>query len=136
MARLNPAGTELLYESIQPDMDAPRSIFSIPLTGGAPWLVLRDKYIVNLQCAQLPSALCLYDVSTPSKDSIRRFDPSTGESSPLTEISAHGALIDWTLSPNGSQLAIIPYSPEQNVIQLRSTSDNTNRDLVVKGRVG
>jgi len=97
---------------------------------------LRDKYIVNLQCAQLPSKLCLYDVSTPSKDTIRRFDPRTGESSPLTEISAHGALIDWTLSPNGSQLAIIPYSPEQNVIQLRSTSDSTNRDLVVKGRIG
>lgn len=136
VARLNPAGTEVLYESIPPDMDAPRSIFSIPLAGGAPRLVLRDKYIVNLQCAQLPSTLCLYGVSTPSKDSIRRFDPSTGESSPLTEIPAHGAAIGWTLSPNGSELAIIPYSPEQNVIQLRSTSDNTNRDLVVKGRIG
>jgi Tol biopolymer transport system component len=136
VARLNPSGTELLYQSIPADMDAPRSIFSIPLAGGAPRLVLRDKHIVNLQCAQLPSTLCVYGVSTPSKDSIRRFNPSTGESSPLFEIPAHGMPINWTLSPNGSQLAIIPYSPDQNVIQLRSTSDNTSRDLVVKGRIG
>jgi DNA-binding winged helix-turn-helix (wHTH) protein/Tol biopolymer transport system component len=136
VARLNPAGTELLYQSIPADMDAPRPIFSIPLAGGAPRLVLRDKYIVNLQCAQLPSTLCVYGTSTPSKDSIRRFDASTGENSPLTEIPAHGKPINWALSPNGSQLAIIPYSPEQNIIQLRSTSDNTSRDLVVRGRVG
>ncbi len=136
VARLNPAGTELLYQSIPPDMDAPRSIFSIPLAGGAPRLVLRDKHIVNLQCAQLPSTLCVYGVSTPSKDSIRRFDASTGESSPLIEIPTQGLPLNWSLSPNGSQLAIIPYRPEQNIIQLRSTSDNTNHDLVVRGRVG
>jgi DNA-binding winged helix-turn-helix (wHTH) protein/Tol biopolymer transport system component len=136
VARLNPAGTELLYQSMPPDMNAPRSIFSIPLAGGAPRLVLRDKYLVNLQCAQLPSTLCVYGTSTPSKDSIRRFDPSTGQSSLLVEIPTQGKPINWSLSPNGSQLAIIPYSPEQNIIQLRSTADNTSRDLVVRGRVG
>ena len=136
VARLNPEGTELLYQSIPASMDAPRSIFAIPLAGGAPRLVLRDKYIVNLQCAQLPSTLCVYGVSMPGKDLIRKFDPHTGKSSQLTEIQAGGMPINWTLSPNGSELAIIRYRPDQEIIDLRSTSDNTDRDLVVKGRLG
>ena len=136
VARLNPAGTELLYQSIPAQMDAPRSIFAIPLAGGAPRLVLREKNIVNLQCAQLPSTLCVYGVSTPSKALIRRFDPSTGESSLLAEIPTQGMPANWSLSPDGSQLAIILYRPDQGIIHLRSTSGNTDRDLLVKGRVG
>jgi Tol biopolymer transport system component len=42
----------------------------------------------------------------------------------------------WSLSPNGSLLAVVRYQPDQGIIHLRSTSDNTNRDLIVKGRVG
>jgi Tol biopolymer transport system component/DNA-binding winged helix-turn-helix (wHTH) protein len=136
VARLNPAGTELLYQSIPSAADAPRSIFAIPLAGGVPRLVLRGKFIVNLQCAQLPSALCVYGVNTPGKHLIRRFDPSSGESSQLAEIPTQGMPVNWSLSPDGSQLAIILYRPDQGIIHLRSTSDNTNRDVVVKGRVG
>jgi Tol biopolymer transport system component len=67
---------------------------------------------------------------------IRRFDPSTGESSQLAEIPTQGMPVNWSLSPDGSQLAIILYRPDQGIIHLRSTSDTTNRELVVKGRVG
>jgi Tol biopolymer transport system component/DNA-binding winged helix-turn-helix (wHTH) protein len=136
VSRLNPEGTELLYLSIPASTDAPRSIFAIPLAGGAPRLVLREKYIVNLQCARLPSALCVYGANKSGKHLIRRFDPSTGESSQLAEIPTQGMPINWSLSPNGSQIAIILYRPDQGTIHLRSTSDNTSRDLVVKGRVG
>ena len=45
---------------------------------------------MNLQCAQLPSRLCVYGVSPPGKDSIRRFNPSTGESSQLIEVPTQG----------------------------------------------
>ena len=136
VAHLNPAGTEVLYESIPVSAEGSRSIYAVPLAGGAPRLVLRDKYLVNLQCAQLPSTLCLYGIDTPSKHFIRRFDPGTGESSPLVEISTQGMPIGWSLSPNGSQLAIIFYRPDQSVIHLRSTADGTTRDVVVKGRAG
>ena len=136
VARLNPAGTEVLYESIPVTAEGSRSIYAVPLAGGAPRLVLRDKYLVNLQCAQLPSTLCVYGIDTPSKHFIRRFDPGTGESSPLVEISTQGMPIGWSLSPNGSQLAIIFYRPDQSVIHLRSTADGTTRDVVVKGRAG
>jgi Tol biopolymer transport system component len=126
----------VLYESIPVSAEGSRSIYAVPLAGGAPRLVLRDKYLVNLQCAQLPSTLCVYGIDTPSKHFIRRFDPGTGESSPLVEISTQGMPIGWSLSPNGSQLAIIFYRPDQSVIHLRSTADGTTRDVVVKGRAG
>jgi len=134
--RLNPEGTEVLYQSIPASIDAPPSIFAVPLSGGTPRLVLREKYIGNLQCARLPSRLCVYGVNTSGKHLIRRFDPSTGESSQLAEIPTQGMPVNWSLSPDGSQLAIILYRPDQGIIHLRSTSDNTNRELVVKGRVG
>ena len=136
VARLNPAGTELLYQTIPAVIETPGSIFAIPLAGAAPRLVLREKYITNLQCARLPSALCIYSVEVSGKQLIRRFDPNTGKSSQLAEIPTQGVPFGWSLSPNGSLLAIILYRPDQGIIHLRSTSDNTNRDLVVKGRVG
>ena len=138
VARLNPEGTELLYQAFPATaaMDAPRSIFAIPLAGGAPRVVLREKYITNLQCARLPSTLCAYSVNTSGKELIRKFDPKTGESSPLAEFPTQGMPTGWSLSPNGSQLAMARYHPDQAIIHLRSTSDNTNRDLIVKGRVG
>jgi DNA-binding winged helix-turn-helix (wHTH) protein/Tol biopolymer transport system component len=138
VARLNPEGTELLYQSMAATeaIDAPRSIFAIPLAGGAPRLVLREKYITNLQCARLPSTLCAYSVNTSGKELIRKFDPKTGESSPLAEFPTQGMPTGWSLSPNGSLLAMARYHPDQAIIHLRSMSDNTNRDLIVKGRVG
>ena len=139
VARLNAEGTELLYLSVlaaTATTDAPRSIFAIPLAGGAPRLVLREKYVTNLQCARLPSTLCAYSVNTSGKELIRRFDPKTGESSPLAEFPSLGMPTGWSLSPNGSLLAMVRYQPDQGIIHLRSTSDNTNRDLIVKGRVG
>lgn len=49
VACLNPAGTELLYESIPASAEGSRSIFAIPLAGGAPRLVLRMDY-ANPDC--------------------------------------------------------------------------------------
>jgi len=138
VARLNAEGTELLYQSVPATaaIDDPRSIFAIPLAGGAPRLVLREKYITNLQCARLPSKLCFYSVEGPDKQLIRRFDPSTGKSLPFAEIPTQGMPFGWSLAPNGSLLAMSLYRPDQGIIHLRSTSDNTTHDLVVKGRVG
>jgi Tol biopolymer transport system component/DNA-binding winged helix-turn-helix (wHTH) protein len=136
VSRLNPEGTEVLYQSVPKSTDAPTSIFAIPLAGGTPRLVLREQHIVNLQCAWLPSALCVYGVGISGKHFLRRFDSRTGESSLLAEIPTQGMPVNWSLSPNGSQLAIILYRPDQGIIHLRSTSGNTNRDLLVKGRVG
>ena len=66
----------------------------------------------------------------------RRFDPSSGESSELATIETTGSGIDWSLAPDGSQLAIIDYRPDNGVIQLRSISTGATHNLTVKGRTG
>src|ERR1700688_1656689 len=62
--RLTPDGSEILYIST-PQSSSPEtlsSIFAIPVMGGTPRLVLQDINIYNLQCARLPSTICLYSV--------------------------------------------------------------------------
>ena len=135
--RLNPQGTELLYLSIPGRAkEDTAALFAVPLSGGAPRLVLRDAHIFNLQCARVPSTLCLYGVDTPGKVVFRRFDPGNGESSELATIETGGLGIRWSLSPDGSQLAIMGYRPDNGVIQLRSISTGATHNLTVKGRTG
>src|SRR5262249_7186083 len=67
--RLTPDGSEILYISTpkSADLKTPSSIFVIPVTGGPPRLVLRDVGIWNVQCAPLPSRLCMYSVDKGEK---------------------------------------------------------------------
>ena len=135
--RLNSQGTELLYLSNPGHTkEDTTGIFAVPLSGGAPRLVLREAHIFNLQCARVRSTLCLYGIDTPGKVVFRRFDPSSGERSEVATIETTGLGIDWSLAPDGSQLAIIDYRPDNRVIRLRSISTGATHNLAVKGRTG
>jgi len=63
--RVTPDGSEILYISTPRSAgpEAPSSIFAIPLAGGTPRLVLKDIGIWNVQCARLPSTICLYSTA-------------------------------------------------------------------------
>jgi Tol biopolymer transport system component len=134
-SRVTPDGSEILYISTPKSASAetPSSIFAIPIDGGTPRLVLKDVRIWNLQCARLPSTLCLYSVNKGNTDETYRFDVKSGKSIDPPQIDSP---IDWSLSPDGSQLAVIVRRPNQGTIQLRSTSTGKTRDLVVKGWSG
>jgi Tol biopolymer transport system component/DNA-binding winged helix-turn-helix (wHTH) protein len=133
--RVTPDGSEILYISTPKaaSPETPSSIFAIPTEGGAPRLVLKDVRIWNLQCARLPSRLCLYSVTKGNTEETYRFDVKTGKSTDPPQIDPP---INWSLSPDGSQLAVIVARPNQGTIQLRSTSTGKTRDLVVKGWSG
>jgi len=132
-ARVTPDGSEILYISTPKSTDAETlsSILAIPIGGGTPRLVLKDVGIWNVQCARLPSTLCLYSIAKGNTTETFRFDVRSGTRTAPPEIDA--ADCNWSLSPDGSQLAIIVLSPEQEKIQLRATSTGETRDLVVKG---
>jgi Tol biopolymer transport system component len=134
-SRVTPDGSEILYistpRSASPEM--PSSIFAIPIHGGTPRLVLKDFRIWNLQCARLPSRLCLYSVNRGNTEETYRFDVKSGKSTDPPQIDPP---INWSLSPDGSQLAVIVVRPNQGTIQLRSTSTGKAHDLVVKGWSG
>jgi DNA-binding winged helix-turn-helix (wHTH) protein/Tol biopolymer transport system component len=129
--RLTPDGSEILYIST-PQSSSPEtlsSIFAIPITGGTPRLVLQDISIRNVQCARLPSTICLYGISTGDTWKAFRFDVKSGKSTAPPQIDPP---CNWSLSPDGSQRAVVTYN-NYGVIHLRSTSTGKTRDLVVKG---
>jgi hypothetical protein len=63
--RLTPDGSEILYVATPQSSSSETlsSIFAIPVMGGTPRLVLQDINIQNVQCARLPSTICLYGIS-------------------------------------------------------------------------
>jgi Tol biopolymer transport system component/DNA-binding winged helix-turn-helix (wHTH) protein len=130
--RVTPDGSEILYISTPKSLgpETPSSIFAIPIGGGTPRLILRDVRIWNLQCARLPSTICLYSITKGNTTETFRFDVRSGKSTAPPQIDPD---CNWGLSPDGSQRAIVAYTFNQGTIQLRSTSTGKTRDLVVKG---
>ncbi|HWY68909.1 MAG TPA: winged helix-turn-helix domain-containing protein [Terriglobales bacterium] len=134
-ARLSPDGTEILYLSTPKpaNPEAPSSIFAIPITGGTPRLVLKDLGIWNLQCAQSPSTICLYSVMKGQASATFRFDARSGRTEDPPQIDPD---CNWSLSPDGSQRAIVLFGPNTETIRFRSTTTGEARDLTIKGWSG
>ena len=130
-----PDGLEIVYISTPKSAshETPSSIFAIPIGGGTPRFILKDVGIWNVQCARLPSTTCLYSVAKGESSETFRFDVRSGKLAAPPQIES---AFNWSLSPDGSQRAIILYGPSQDKVQLRSTSTGQTRDLVVKGWSG
>jgi DNA-binding winged helix-turn-helix (wHTH) protein/Tol biopolymer transport system component len=130
--RVTPDGLEILYISTpkSPSPETPSSIFAIPISGGTSRLILKDVRIWNVQCARLPSTICLYSISKGNTSETFRFDLKNGKSADPPQIDPD---CNWSLSPDGSQRAVVAYGSNQGTIQLRSTSTGKSRDLIVEG---
>jgi Tol biopolymer transport system component len=130
--RVTPDSSEILYVSTPKSAspETPSSIFAIPIGGGTPRLVLKDVGIAIVQCARLRSTICLYTIVKGDAWKTFRFDVKSGKSSAPPQIDPDS---NWSLSPDGSERAIIKYGPNQGTIQLRSTATGKTRDIDVKG---
>jgi Tol biopolymer transport system component/DNA-binding winged helix-turn-helix (wHTH) protein len=110
--RLNPDGSEILY-LLAPDANDPAGrvrLMRIPVNGGTPQLVLQEPLMENVQCARLPSKLCLLSRNEAHAIRFFSFDSSTGEKRELTQFAHSSELkFNWTLSSDGSMLAIAPW---------------------------
>lgn len=126
--KLAPGGSEILYISApkMPTSDTRSSLFAMAIVGGAPRLVLKDLNIWNVQCARLPSTLCMY---SNGKGETFRFDTSKGKNSGPPQIDP---LCNWGLSPDGSLRAIVLSGPK-GTIRFRSTTTGESHDVQVKG---
>ncbi len=132
--RVTPDSSEILYiSSPQPgSSETLSSIFAIPIGGGTPRLVLKDAGIWNLQCARLPSTICLYSRTKGDTTETFRFDVRSGKDTGPPQVDICDPECNWSLSPDGSQRAIIG-GANDGKIHFRSTSTGKTRDLVVKG---
>lgn len=133
--RVTPDGSEILYISTPKSAgpEASSSIFAVRIGGGVPRLVLKDVGIYSVQCPRLRSPICFYSVAKKGTWETFRFDVRSGQRIGDSQLDPE---CNWSLSPDGSQRAIVPYHPDQETIQLRSTSTPETRDLVVKGWSG
>lgn len=114
--RLNADGTQILYLA-GPDPEDPAhlvSVMRVPLQGGSPRLLMQKPFILNIQCARSPSKLCLLNTGVGSSTQFFSFDPEDGKTREFASFQV-SEQPNWSLSPDGSQLALILYGPERKV---------------------
>ncbi len=130
--RVTSDGSEILYISTPKtaSLETQSSLFAIPIGGGTPRLVLKDVGIWNVQCARLPLTFCLYSVGKGDAMETFRFDVRNGKSSVPPQVDP---VCNWSLSPDGSQRAMVCPSLKGN-IRFRSTLTGKTRDVPVTGR--
>jgi Tol biopolymer transport system component/DNA-binding winged helix-turn-helix (wHTH) protein len=139
LPRLSPDGSEVVYVSVMQDAPphAVGSIFAAPVNGGVPRKILDLKGLGmgNVECTRASATFCLIHAIEGKRLTFFRFDPRNGLKTELTHIESDGAL-NWGLSPDGSYLAMLPYSPESNVMMLYSIADGKTKRFEVKGWKG
>jgi Tol biopolymer transport system component/DNA-binding winged helix-turn-helix (wHTH) protein len=131
-ARLNPDGSEVLYV-VRPESGEGLRMMRMPLAGGTPQLVLQADGVDNFQCARLPSTLCIFGKSAGEVVHLYTFDPVSGKHSEFMKAEL-GRKYNWSLSPDGSTLALARY--RQTQIELVSMRGGARRTLKVQSWPG
>jgi eukaryotic-like serine/threonine-protein kinase len=123
-ARLSADGASLLYRAdAKQNATEPSRLMSMPLAGGAPLVLARGDY--QYQCAH-PSSVCVLSEEKGEKLDFHFFDSKTG---PVTKpFKSTSKAMDWSLSPDGKQIALIE---EDNASQLKilDVSDDAVKTL-------
>jgi Tol biopolymer transport system component/DNA-binding winged helix-turn-helix (wHTH) protein len=137
LARLNADSSEILY-TLSPaprDSDRRMRLMRMPLSGGTPQLVFAEPGINNFQCARSPSNVCIVSEFSANHLNLSIFDPANGEKRPLKRFEGSDwYLYNWTLSPNGSTLALAKYQrlPGPAEIRLFRIAGGKERSLTLK----
>jgi len=127
LSRLNPDGTQILFVDGFNAQDPARlqSVMRAPLQGGSPRVVLQRPSIHNIQCARSPSKLCLLTTLDRATARFFKFDPEDGKTQEFATFKLKEAL-SWSLSPDGSQLALILHGSERRVSFMDVTDKSTH----------
>jgi DNA-binding winged helix-turn-helix (wHTH) protein/Tol biopolymer transport system component len=133
-ARLNPDGSEILYFLNPSPTDADRrtQLMRVPLSGGTSQLVLAELGLSNVQCARAPSTVCILSKFSRNGLVFMTFDPVSGKEKEFTRIEdPEWYLHNWTLSPDGSTLALSKKhrTEEQAMIRLLPVAGGTERTI-------
>ena len=137
--RLTPDGKAIVYLQYQPGFEGPQAVrmLRVSLTGGPPELVLEGRGLTNLQCARLPSTLCLYGQVDEKRLVFFSFDPLRGKRQEVAHLDDDiPYAYNWSLAPDGSTLAIakarkieLTVTPD---IRLLSLANHTERTITLK----
>jgi Tol biopolymer transport system component len=133
LPRFEPDGIHILYLSgYDPEHPAqPVSVMEVPAQGGVPRLVLEKASIFNIQCARSPASLCLLSTRTASQHDFFSFEPSNGSMRHFATFQIPRDL-NWSLSPDGLQLALISVGSVPGVTFM-TVKDKSTREVTLPG---
>jgi len=129
LPRLSPDGKQILYVKLPNPEDPaePASVMRIPLQGGSPRVVLLMPSMSNFQCARSPSKLCLFHTPEGSTAHFFSFNAEDGTTQEFAAVPVMENP-DWSLSPDGSQLAMI-LSPRERKITFMFVDDKSTHEV-------
>jgi Tol biopolymer transport system component/DNA-binding winged helix-turn-helix (wHTH) protein len=137
-AHFSPDRAWLLYMALpkqqQPGGSLPVKIMRVPAEGGAPEQVLSAVGTTDFSCARLPATLCVFNEVIGSDSVITSFDPIRGRGREVfrEKSSEAGGIGGFSLSPEGTRLAITRFDPREGRIRLVSLKDGSSHDVVVE----
>jgi serine/threonine protein kinase/Tol biopolymer transport system component len=132
---LSPDGSWILYW--QHVAGGNKRIMRVPISGGAPEMVLEQKRINDLKCSWSPASLCVMsEVSPDGKQYIfTAFDPMKGRGRELSRVTFKQPVGDYflDLTRDGSRLAFAQELPgSERRIQVVPLSGGEAQEVVIK----
>ena len=129
LPRLSPDGKQILYVNFpnREDSTQAASVMQVPLQGGSPRVVLQMPSMSNFQCARSPSKLCLFHTVEGSTARFFSFNPEDGTTQEFAAFRVTEEAV-WSLSPDGSQLAL-HLSPHERKLTFMSVDDKSTHEV-------
>ena len=129
--RMSPDATLLLYTTLTPKTDTLR-MMRVPAAGGAPQTVFEGR-VNNFDCPRKPGAPCVAGEGVNDRQMrLIAFDPISGSRHELFRVAHSMTNINWTISPDGSRLAMTGADP-QGRIEIRSLGGQVEKTIQVEG---
>ncbi|MFZ0590367.1 MAG: winged helix-turn-helix domain-containing protein [Bryobacteraceae bacterium] len=130
VVRLTPDGSSLIYT----DFDSKTSrLMLLPLSSGVPQLLGGQSDVVNVACSQKPATNCIAGTVDPERKRLTfvSIEPPNSELRRLFDIEFEGQ--SWTVSPNGTEIAINKNHLDSTEIDIFSLHGMLERIIPVKG---
>ena len=127
LPRLSADGLQIIYSSTASfdNQSLPVSLMGKPLKGGPAHVILQAKGIINHQCAVAPFTQCVFSQIDGSNQIFSTFDLMHGAG---RELFREPGDADWSLSPDGSKLAV--FGPHQ--IRFISVATGAASNVTIK----
>ncbi|MGH7486980.1 MAG: TolB family protein, partial [bacterium] len=151
ISRLSPDGSQILYlvppnpgdnggqrRSEVSDTKSARiasqhaRLMRAPLDGGPPQIVVEAPNIVNYQCSRAPADVCVLSRIEARQDVLSTFDSVKGNPHEVARPEETASGWNWSLSPDGTWIALNTFSAGNNRIRLMSLSGRPTREITVK----
>jgi len=113
----------------------PLTLMRAHLGGGSPGVVLSERRLYSVRCAQPPASLSILGERKLSHFVFYALDPLRGKGREIARTAVDLPLDQnhWDVSPDGSQIAVLASGGLPGRIRILSLSDRSSRDVTVNG---